>query len=232
MIDKTIRAVFFDAVGTLIFPRVPVSQTYAEFARRHDDRFDEVQLRSRFRDAFARQEKRDSRDHWRTDEAREQTRWREIVGEVLPMENCDACFAELWHYYSTPPAWALNPEADEVLADLSHRGLTVGVASNFDARLVGLLQAIPELALLRRYCIVSAAVGWRKPAHEFFTAVVKAAGCPPEQILLVGDDLRNDIHGATAAGLRAVLYDPQGRSEGGPRIRRLRDLLPASGVSQ
>ena len=30
MIDSEIRAVFFDAVGTLLFPRTPVSRTYAK----------------------------------------------------------------------------------------------------------------------------------------------------------------------------------------------------------
>lgn len=232
MTDDTIRAVFFDAVGTLLFPRVPVTQTYSEFARRHGGHFDEAELRSRFLDAFARQEKRDSHDNWRTDEAREQARWRTIVTEVLPIESCDACFADLWHYYSTPAAWSVNPEAGQVLADLDRRRLTLGVASNFDTRLLDLLAVIPELALLRNNAVISAAVGWRKPAREFFAEVVKAASCPPEQILLVGDDLRNDIHGASAAGLRAVLFDPESRSEGGPTIRRLRDLLPLSGVSQ
>src|SRR5262245_31666351 len=123
MIDNTIRAVFFDAVGTLLIPRVPVSQTYAEFARRYGGEVDEVDVRSRFRDALARQEQRDSQDNWRTDEAREQARWRAIVAEVLPIENCDTCFSDLWHYYSTPAAWMVNAEAGEVLADLATRGL-------------------------------------------------------------------------------------------------------------
>jgi putative hydrolase of the HAD superfamily len=232
MIYNTIRAVFFDAVGTLLFPRVPVSQTYAEFARRHGGHFGESDIQPLFRNAFARQERRDSQDNWRTDEARERSRWQTIVAEVLPIENSDACFAELWQYYSMPAAWSVNAEAGEVLVALADCGLTLGAASNFDGRLAGLLAAIPALAPLRERCVISAAVGFRKPAREFFAAVINAAGCDAQKILIVGDDLRNDIHGATAAGLRAVLFDPEGRTESMSRIRQLRDLLPVSGVSQ
>jgi len=112
-----------------------------------------------------------------------------------------------------------------VLAGLTNRGIAVGVASNFDARLVALLDGIPVLAPLRGRCVVSSLVGWRKPAAEFFAALAAACGCEPGRILYVGDDLRNDIDGATAAGLRAVLYDPDGRSTQTPRIRQLRDIL-------
>jgi putative hydrolase of the HAD superfamily len=232
MIDDAIRAVFFDAVGTLLFPRVPVSQTYAEFARRHGAQLNEDDLRTPFREAFARQEKLDFHDGWRTDELRERARWRAIVADVLPVTDCEACFVDLWNWFSMPIAWSVNPEASAVLADLRERGLTLGVASNFDSRLTGLVSLIPDLVRVRDRCVVSSLVGWRKPAHEFFAAVANIAGCNAEQVLYVGDDLRNDIHGATAAGLRAVLFDPEGNSEGGLRVRRLRDLLPVSGVSQ
>lgn len=227
MIHPDTRAVFFDAVGTLLFPVAPVHETYAVIGGRHGHAPPDGDGRLAFQDAFARQERRDFQDGWRTDEARERARWRAIVGEVLPGPNADGCFADLWAWFSTPEAWAPHPEAADVLAELAGRGLTVGVASNFDARLVGLVDALPDLAPLRGQCVVSSLVGWRKPAREFFQAVQLAAGCPAEQVLYVGDDVRNDIHGATAAGLRAVLFDPDGKAEGGPRIRRLRDLLPA-----
>lgn len=226
MIPPDTRAVFFDAVGTLLFPAASVHQTYADIGRRHGVVLPEGDVRLAFREAFARQERRDFQEGWPTDEARERARWRAIVGEVLPGPDPEACFADLWAWFSTPEAWAPHPEAADVLAELAGRGLTVGVASNFDARLVGLVDALPALAPLRGRCVVSSLVGWRKPAGEFFQAVRQAAGCPADQILYVGDDLRNDVHGATAAGLRAVLFDPEGKAEDGPRIRRLRDLLP------
>jgi putative hydrolase of the HAD superfamily len=232
MFDNSIRAVVFDGVGTLLFPRVPVSRTYMEFARRHGMELSEAEIRAAFGDAFARQESKDAQNGWRTDEARERERWRAIVGEVLPHVDCDRCFADLWQYFGQAAAWAVNSDADAVLAHLANRGLTLGIASNFDARLAGILAKLPELANLRDRCVVSSTVGWRKPAREFFSAIAEVADCKPNSILYVGDDLRNDMHGATSAGLRATLFDPENRAGFSPRIGSLRDLLTPSGVSQ
>jgi putative hydrolase of the HAD superfamily len=226
MIDAGIRAVFFDAVGTLLFPRRPVSRTYAEVARRHGATLPEQQIRERFRVAWDRQDRLDQLACWRTDEPRERARWRAIVAETMPEAPAGACFAELWTWFSGPDAWAVHPAAPDLLLELSDRGLAVGIGSNFDARLLRLVDQIPALAPVRGRTVVSSVAGWRKPAREFFAALVAAAGCEPSQLLYVGDDLGNDLEGASAAGLRAVLYDPEDQHPAYPRIRQLRDLLP------
>jgi putative hydrolase of the HAD superfamily len=226
MIDPDIRAVFFDAVGTILFPRDPVWRTYGDCARRHGSPTTEEELRPKFHAAFARQELHDAQNGWRTDEDRERARWRAIVGEVLGEAVADVCFAELWAWFSTAGAWTVNRDADQIVKELAHRGIVVGLASNFDARLDGLVRTMPELTPFRGKCVISSRVGWRKPAAEFFDAVVAAAGCAPARILHVGDDVRNDVRGAAAAGIRAILYDPEERAGSEPRIRSLRDLQP------
>jgi putative hydrolase of the HAD superfamily len=226
MIDAGIRAVFFDAVGTLLFPRRPVSRTYAEVARRHGATLPEQQIRERFRAAWDRQDRLDQLAGWRTDEDRERARWRAIVAETMPEAPADACFAELWTWFSGPDAWAIHPEASDLFHELADRGPTLGIGSNFDARLLRLVDQIPALAPVRGRTVISSLVGWRKPAREFFAALVATAGCEPSQLVYVGDDLGNDLEGASAAGLRAVLYDPEDQYPAYPRIRQLRDLLP------
>jgi putative hydrolase of the HAD superfamily len=225
MIDSAVRAVFFDAVGTLIVPSAPVARTYTEFASRRGTRLPEEEVRGRFRDAFARQEKIDRDAGWWTSESRERARWQAIVAEVLP--GAEGAFEDLWAWFSTPAAWTVHPEAGEVLRELANHRLIVGMASNFDSRLLGLIESFPELAPVRDRCAVSSLVGWRKPAREFFRHVAQLAGTPPGQVLHLGDDLCNDVEGAAAAGMRAVLFDPQDAASHTPRIRRLRDLLPA-----
>lgn len=224
MIEPGIRAVFFDAVGTILFPRVPVSRTYAEHACRHGVTLSEDRVRSAFREAFARQEAVDGAAGWRTDEARERARWRSIVTDVLPGANADACFAGLWEWFNTPAAWTVSPDAGDVLGGLAARGLVLGIASNFDSRLLSLVRAFPELAPVADRVVISSLVGWRKPAPQFFAALVAAADCEASQVLYVGDDERNDLRGATSAGLRAVLLDPAAKPPSPDRIRRLRDL--------
>lgn len=225
MIDTGIRAVFFDAVGTLLFPRNPVSQTYADHGRRHGANLSDDAVRRAFRAASARQEAIDHAAGWRTNEDRERARWRAIVADVIPGADGDRCFTDLWEWYGRSESWAVNCDAAEVLGALVARGLTVGIASNFDARLVPLVEAFPDLGPVRGRCVASSLIGWRKPSVHFFAALTTAAGSDPDQILYVGDDVRNDFEGAVAAGLRAVLLDPATELARPGRIRRLRDLV-------
>ncbi|MGD0619343.1 MAG: TIGR01458 family HAD-type hydrolase [Bryobacteraceae bacterium] len=44
-----------------------------------------------------------------------------------------------------------------------------------------------------------------KPSQEFFDAAVSRLGLTPGDVLMIGDDIRTDIAGAQAAGLRAAL---------------------------
>ena len=159
-------------------------------------------------------------------------RWQAIVSEALPAAGGEKCFAELWDWFSRPDAWKVSPQAAGVLTQLAGRGLTVGIASNFNARLFGLVDAIPDLRLLREHCVISSAVGWRKPAREFYAAVAADAHQPVGAIACVGDDVQNDFEGAIAAGMRAILFDPAGTARHEQFIGQLRDLVPGSGVSQ
>src|SRR5262249_31835421 len=118
------------------------------------------------------------------------------------------------------------PDAAAVFTDLQNRGLVLGMGSNYDARLWSVVNGHSVLAPLRDRVVVSAAMGYRKPAREFFAEVARVAGCEPAEVLFVGDDRGNDYDGATAAGMKAVFLDPKGREPDIPRrITRLMDLI-------
>jgi putative hydrolase of the HAD superfamily len=218
------RAIAFDAVGTIIAPEPPVAVVYRAVGVKYGSRLTAEAIHSRFSAAFRAEDARDRAAGWRTDAAREVERWRRIVAAVLDdVADQDACFRALWDHFSRAASWRCLPGAGSVLAELSSRGLTVGLASNFDSRLRAVVAGLPELAAIGPI-VVSAEVGWRKPAAEFFAAVTKAFDCSPEEVLLAGDDFENDYAGATTAGLRAVLLDPTGRP-GIVSISELADLV-------
>ncbi len=206
-----IRAVFLDAVGTLIHPEPPAPVVYAKMGRRFGSRLDATSITARFAAAFARQEALDYAAGLRTNEEREVARWRAIVGEVLDdVSDPESCFQELYAHFAGAAAWRCEPGTREVLDALAARGCEVGIASNFDHRLRGVAAGLPELRAAR-HLVVSSEVGWRKPAPAFFAAACAAVGRDPAEILFVGDDFANDYEGARAAGLRALLLDPRGR---------------------
>jgi putative hydrolase of the HAD superfamily len=221
-----IRAVFFDAVGTLIHAEPPAHLVYAAVARKHGSRLTAEEIAARFWSAVQRQEEVDRRNGWRTSEPFEVERWRQIVGEVLDdVSDPESCFAELFAHFSRPEAWRCDPDAD-VLDNLASRGWVLGIASNYDHRLRTVVAGHPVLAAVR-HLVISAEVGWRKPAAEFFAALGAVTRLPPAQILYVGDDRVNDYDGARAAGLAALLYDPRNREAmpEGQRIGNLREVL-------
>jgi putative hydrolase of the HAD superfamily len=229
MIAPGIQAIIFDAIGTLLHPEPPAADVYAEVGRTLGSRYSAAAIVERFADAFAREEQADEKAGWHTSEARELRRWANIVARVLDdVSDPPRCFRLLYEHFARAESWRCEPAAGRLLAELARRGFRLGMASNYDHRLLSVVAGFAELQPVR-HLIISAEVGWRKPALGFFTAICQALAAPPEKILYIGDDITNDYDGATAAGLAALLYDPQGQERGTRinRLERLNDLLSA-----
>jgi putative hydrolase of the HAD superfamily len=219
-----VRAVFFDAVGTLIYPDPPAPMVYAEVGRRFGSVLSPETIRERFWTAFQHEEMIDRAQNLRTSEAREFDRWRNIVQTVLDdVTDREKCFAELFTHFARPESWRWEAEAEGVLRELAARGYPLGMASNYDGRLRLVVAGMPALAPLQ-HLVISSEVGWRKPAAPFFEAMARAVAVPSANILFVGDDRANDYDGVRAAGMRGILFDPRKRAQAA-RIHRLSDLL-------
>lgn len=219
--------VFFDAVGTLLHPEPPAPIVYAHVGRRFGSQRDEADIAARFRAAFHHQEEGDYAAGLRTDESREIARWRAIVREVLDdVTDTETCFQELYAHFARADAWRCLPETERVLGTLAERGHVLGIASNFDHRLRGLVENLPALRPIR-YLVISSEIGWRKPAPEFFREMCRQVNASPEQVLYVGDDPINDYEGARVARLRAVLFNARHFAEvpADSWITSLSDLL-------
>lgn len=209
------RAIFFDVGGTLIRPHPSVGAVYASVARRHGIERTADEMEGAFRQSWAALKRPGltvSRKEW----------WRELVFRVLGQEN-EACFEELYGAFARPDVWQVFPEVEDTLREARTRGLHVGVLSNWDERLRGLLDG---LGLARHFdsMTVSCEVGVEKPAAEIFLAALRAAAIGAERAVHVGDSYEEDVRGAEAVGMSAVLVDRQGRR--GDGIRDLWDVWP------
>lgn len=229
---ENVRMLVFDAGGTLIHPDPPVPVVYAHAAARYGIQVSAADLDRKFREAFQNSESVESTgklggESQRTSEAAELQRWRWIVRECLgDFAGFDDCFAELFAWFARPEAWACYPDVRPALARFQAAGWTMGLASNFDARLHAICAATPELARLNPRWI-SSEVGYRKPAPEFFAAIGATCGYRPGELLMIGDDPIADVAGARAAGWQAVLIDRKSRhgSNGFSSLAELADLL-------
>jgi putative hydrolase of the HAD superfamily len=96
------------------------------------------------------------------------------------------------------------PHVREVLGELKAAGLKLGLLSDFppDTKLEYLgLSGFWDTAL----CTES--IGALKPAVQPFEELAKALGCPPGQILYVGNSHPYDVEGAKRAGMKAAFLN-------------------------
>ena len=85
--------------------------------------------------------------------------------------------------------------------------------SNFDYRIYAILEAL-ELSRHFDSITISSEAGYAKPAPEIFRMALQRHSVPADEALHVGDSEALDVAGAHAAGVAAVLVDPDGRWAG------------------
>lgn len=107
----------------------------------------------------------------------------------------------------------VDPEAVPTLDGLRARGLRVGLCSNAPYRIPSMHAQLRHLGLAEHLDSVtfSGQIGWRKPSPRIMEAAAAAVGSPPREIVMVGDSVADDVAGARAAGMRAVLLRRPGR---------------------
>lgn len=100
--------------------------------------------------------------------------------------------------------------ARELLDDLASTH-TLAMLSNGYSSVQRARLANFELGQYFESVTISDEIGWAKPDKRFFDHALEQAGNPPrDSILMVGDNLRSDITGASAAGLATCWYNPDG----------------------
>jgi putative hydrolase of the HAD superfamily len=219
-----IRAVAFDAVGTLIHPRPPAPVVYEKVGRGLGSQLSAQVITGRFRAAFQREEDLDRRHQYRTSEAREAERWRNIVFDVLTdVTDPETCFNQLFDHFARRDSWVCSPVALQLVDRLRAEGFSLAIASNYDRRLRSVIEGIAPFRGIP--LVISSEVGCRKPANQFFTALCDTLGARPSEVLYVGDDPINDYAGAGSSGLQAVLFDPQQRAAVANRMNALMEIL-------
>lgn len=206
-----VRAVLFDATGTLIELREPVGETYARAAAAQGLAISAWRLDDAFRRVWASAPPLVFPGA-ASDEgaARERDAWRDVVRQTFlaadsarRLPDFDAAFDALFRHYGSGEAWRPRPGAEAALAALARAGVAAAVVSNFDRRLPGVLAA---LGLDRRLALVLLAgeVGCAKPDPRIYAEALRRLGVAAREAVFVGDDALRDLAGARAAGLVAV----------------------------
>lgn len=120
------------------------------------------------------------------------------------------------------------PEAHQVVQEAFDRGYDVVIATN---------PLYPRQAILHRlewagvadfpYCLITSYenMHFAKPQPAYYREIAERIGRAPEECLMVGDDLENDIRPASEAGMHAFwITDDPGKDGPADRAGTLYDL--------
>lgn len=207
-----LKAVFFDAAGTLFNSREPVGHTYARIARKHGVDADPAVVTAGFRRAFSSAPGLAFGTGHSSAQLQplERQWWHRLVRESFAglgeFDDFERFFDELFAYFAEPAHWVADPAAHALLRELKQSKLRLGVISNFDSRLFRILEGLG----LRQYfdsVTISSEAGYAKPAPEIFQAALAEIGATASDSVHVGDSEHMDLRGAQQAGFRAILID-------------------------
>jgi HAD superfamily hydrolase (TIGR01662 family) len=132
-------------------------------------------------------------------------------------------------------AWAhahhfeLYDDALPALEALRAHGLKLGLLSNSGRDLD---EFVEHHGLAVDAVLTSRAHGKTKPHETIFRRMLELLGVRAEDAVMVGDTIEDDIEGAHAVGMRALLVDREGRyGEGSGALDDLRQVPAALGLT-
>lgn len=242
-----LRAVFLDVGGTLAHPHPSFPALMATVCRRHGVPVTEEEAIGAEPAVWARVAQRDDEGRgfsMSSDRSRQFWLW---VYHTFLIETGHPDAAEtdlpqrLLAEFVRPENYTLYQDVVPTLDRLQAAGLTLGLISNWERWFETLMV---ELGLDRyvQFALVSGVAGIEKPDPGIFQRALDEAGVAPHEAVHVGDSLRDDVEGAEAAGIRAILLDRDDRffrhqganvpsQERIPtRIRSLLELPPLLGL--
>ncbi len=216
----SLKAIFFDAAGTLFYLTKTVGDHYALVGEDIGLNLDAKKLDTAFHSAWAKMPPRQAIDGPRENDDKDW--WHELTDLVLQEAapevgelDRDNFFEVAYEHFTEAGVWELYPDVIDILKQLHHR-FGLAIVSNFDGRLRAILERL-GISKYFGHIFVSSEIGADKPDQEIFRRALKFLNLRPENVLHVGDDPERDWRAAAAAGLSIFKLDRNKNS--------LRDLL-------
>jgi HAD superfamily hydrolase (TIGR01549 family) len=226
---SVLRAVLFDVDFTLCRPGPELSaERYARVAGRHGIDVD-VARYDDAREAAALNLKR------HPELLHDETIWHRFTEEIFvgmggPVEIASECATEIEQGWEVSENFELFEDVMPVLEELRRAELRLGLVSNG-------IRDLREFVVHHRLdvdaVVGSRAHGYVKPHPTIFQAALQQLGVDPAHAVMVGDSVEEDVEGARALGLRAILMDREDRHpEFAERLTGLYGLPAALGLSR
>ena len=205
-----IKAILFDAVGTLFYLTKTVGDHYALVGDEIGLKLDAKKLDQAFHASWKQMPQRAAIDGPREND--DKGWWRELVDLVLDQVtpslsevDRDNFFEIAYEHFAEAGVWELYPDIRDVLEKLQPR-FRLAVISNFDGRLRFILQHL-GISKFFSHIFISSEIGADKPDPEIYRRAARLMNLKPNEILHVGDDPQRDWEAAAVAGLSVFRLD-------------------------
>ena len=223
-----LRAVVFDVDFTLARPGPDLGpEGYRELGRRHGLELDPARYDEARAAAFAEVKRHPELDH---DEEIWVLFTERIIRGMGGVGDTYKAAVEMEGRWAQSAHFELYDDALPVLDRLREHGLLIGLLSNSSR---DLHEFVAHHSLRADAVLTSHAHGKTKPHESIFRAMLVLLGVAADEAVMVGDTVDDDIEGARAVGMQAVLLDREGRyPERAGRLDDLRELPVALGLSR
>ena len=178
-----IKAIFFDAAGTLIHLPRSVGFHYALVGRQVGLSLDAEALDEAFVACWKQAPARPAIDGPREDD--DKGWWRDLVNQVIDRVapetkdlDRDAFFEVAYSHFAEAGVWELYPDVIEVLEALRPR-FELAVVSNFDGRLRMILEQL-GVSKFFSHVFLSSELGADKPDPLIYRRALKLSGLAPD----------------------------------------------------
>ena len=151
-----------------------------------------------------------------------------VLGMGGDQGGARACAADMVYEWERHENFSLYEDALPVLDELRRHEVKIGLISNGQRD----LEEFARHHVLEVDAVVgSKSHGRVKPHASIFIAALGALDVSPDETVMVGDSYEDDIEGARALGIRAILLDRDGlRADAEDRIDTLLALPAALGL--
>jgi len=233
--SRALKAVFFDVGNTLLYAAPSVSEVCRQVLAEagHARELHVIDSFMPLVDAYYEERYAEDDAFW-TDEERTSSVWvgmYSLLCRKLGIEDEAVQIARrVYDEFGRPDRWALYADVRPAFERLRSAGLRIGIISNWDSRLVGLLDGL-GLGDVLSDIVSSADVGLHKPDPRIFELACSRLGVAPETAAHVGDHHYADILGARSVGMHAILIDRHGVAQPeDSAIKTLEDIEEVLGV--
>ena len=212
------KVIFLDAMGTLFDLKTSVGEIYQDFARKYGVKLNSEQIQTAFIKSFKSASPLAFLPNKLTIiKQQEYNWWKQVVATTFEQliapekfADFDAFFDEVYLYFEMKEPWYVFPDTLDSLKRWSDRGIELGVISNFDSRLIKVLNRL-ELDQFFTSTTISSMAGFAKPEANIFQIALAKHDVRCEAALHIGDNPVEDYEGAINAGLRSFWLNRHAR---------------------